>query len=240
MNRKDRFIYKKILPLFTNFFDKYLFTSFEERRTNIYHEYNVNDYRADKNKVILIHVPKTGGLSIWKLLENENVLFNFNKKSRHNPVSLLCQPKDYKYITFLRNPISRVYSYYHMALKVKWSPDHFHAKKSLAMFLQNCISAKNLSCQYFSGLIRENVDENIYNLAKQNLKNFYFVGLFENFNNDCLKLIKLLDLKNKNIIIPKIKPTSYENITDEEKLLIKTYNYYDIKLYENFLNEYKN
>ena len=58
MNKKDRFIYKKILPLFTNFFDKYLFTSFEERRTNIYHEYNVNDYRADKNKVILIHVPK--------------------------------------------------------------------------------------------------------------------------------------------------------------------------------------
>ena len=79
-------------------------------------------------------------------------------------------------------------------------PGHHLAKKSLVDLLINSFQAKNLYCQYFSGLPFENVNDEIYNLAISNLKNFYFVGKFEEFHNSFIQLSEKLNLENKEFI----------------------------------------
>tara|TARA_Y100000590_G_scaffold300486_2_gene338788 strand:- start:357 stop:1085 length:729 start_codon:yes stop_codon:yes gene_type:complete len=230
-NRFDRKIFSKLLKKI----DSLSLTNLDERRRNYIFNYHRNDYKFDKNQIVFIHVPKTGGASIREHLEkNLNNFYIFKKKSEHNPVSLLCSPKDYNYITFLRNPVNRVYSYYNMLKKYNYVPGHDLAKKSLSDLLINSYQVKNLYCQYFSGLPFENVNEEIFNLALSNLKMFYFVGKFEDFNNSFVNLCSKLDLKNNSLI--HINKNNYLEISDDQKKLIESYNSYDIKLYKIFFN----
>jgi len=55
---------------------------------------------------------------------------------------------------------------------------------------------------YFSGFVYEEINEKFFETALKNLKNFYFVGNFSNFENEARKLIDLL------LKIQKIKPKS--------------------------------
>ena len=56
------------------------------------------------------------------------------------------------------------------------------AERGLAHFLRINQNARNLYCQYFSGLINENVDERIFNMAFDNLKKFHSVINFNEYN----------------------------------------------------------
>ncbi len=232
MSKFDRKIFSRLLKKI----DSLSLTNLDEKRRNYIFNYHRNDYKFNKNQITFIHVPKTGGASIREHLEkNLNNFFVFEKKSEHNPVSLLCSPNEYKYITFLREPTRRVYSYYNMLKNNDFVPGHHLAKKSLADLLINSFQTKNLYCQYFSGLPFENVNDEIYNVAISNLRNFYFVGKFEEFNNSFIRLSEKLNLENKKIV--HINQNKYNPISEDQKKLIESYNKYDIKLYNEFFKK---
>ena len=57
--------------------------------------------------------------------------------------------------------------------------------------LINCWEVRNLYCQYFSGFVRDTVNEEIFQIANENLKIFIFVGDLQ-----ILKMIYINYLKN--------------------------------------------
>lgn len=227
--KNHKFLYKKIGPIIGNFLDKLFFTDFGKRANNFYHMYNQNDYVFNEDQYCFIHVPRTGGWSFRNYFNNYNLPFYVNeKKGHHNPVSILCSPKKYKYVTIMRDPVDRVYSHYQMFLKAK----EISTRNGLINFLRYSSEVKNLYCQYYSGLIGETVDERVYKIALENLKNFKFIINFDNYNNDLNKFLKevgINELKKENYHNNKINLTNFSN---EESEAIKLYNHWDIKLYE--------
>ena len=129
----------------------------------------------------------------------------------------------------MRNPLDRVYSQYRMFQK--GNRDIAEHGYGLINTIKNRYSFKNYACQYYSGLIDEIVDERIFILAKENLKNFFFIIDFENIESDLKKLIKMMNL-NDNIEITHINKSSYDKMSANEKEIIKVYNYWDLKLYD--------
>ena len=230
---------RKFFSLFLKKIDDLSLTDLDARRRNYTFNYNSNDYRADKNDLIFIHIPKTGGASIDEYLRNNaKNYYYFKKKSSHNAVSLLCPPEEYNYITFLREPTSRVFSYYNMCFQHKVTPSHSLAKKGIINLLKYDHHVRNLYCQYFSGYPGEIINEEIYNIALKNLKNFFFVGKFEKFSESFNEMCLLLKIDSNER--PFVNTSEYKKISIDEKKLIEAYNIYDIKLYNEFFTTTKN
>ena len=226
MNKK--FLYKKLGPLLGGLLDKLFFTEFAKRSTNYYHQYNQNDYTFDENEYCFIHVPRTGGWSFRNHFEEHNLPFYVNKKKgHHNPVSLLCSPSNFKYVTILRDPIQRIRSHYQM---LQQSKDPI-ASRGMINFLRYSSEAKNLYCQYYSGLVGENIDERVFKIALENLKLFNAVIYFDNYENDLRKFLNNFGIKNISKKFHANK-SSEKILTNSEKKSIEIYNYWDLKLYE--------
>ena len=228
---KKKFLYKKIGPIIGGLLDKLFFTEFEKRSSNYYHHYDQNDYVFEKSQYCFIHVPRTGGWSFRNHFEKLKLPFFVNeKKGHHNPVSLLCSPKEYSYVTIIRDPVERVRSHYQMFQKTNQNS----ATRGLINFLRYSSEAKNLFCQYYSGMIGENVDEVIYNIALDNLKNFKGIILFEKYDSEIKKFFK-------NFGADEIKEKFHDNksnekiLKKEERDAIKIYNYWDLKLYDEII-----
>ena len=230
--KKNKFLYKRLGPLIGRIFDKLFFTDFAKRASNFYHLYDQNDYTFDKNDYCFIHVPRTGGWSFRNYYEEFKLPFYSNTKNgHHNPVSLLCSPAEYKYVTIIRNPVERVRSHFQMFQQAN-DPS---SSRGLINFLRYSSEAKNLYCQYFSGLIGELVDERIFNLAIKNIKSFNAVIIFENYEEDSKKFFKRfqIDRFTKKFHANRSPRAS---LNENEREAIKIYNYWDIKLYEEIKN----
>ena len=230
----NRIIYKKISPLLGRMLDKLFFTSFSRVGINYYHFYNRNDYTIDdKNKICFIHLPKTGGVTIWNTLRQYSApIYNFPKNSFHNPVSMYCNPKEYKYLTVMRDPIDRVYSQFFMYKKLGESI----ADSGLAYTLRTQKAFKNLACQYYAGFIDEIVDERIYEVAKNNLDKFYHIINFHDFENGLKNLLSKYR-NDEEIVINHSNKSNYKKISSQEREIIKSYNYWDVKLFEYYKNK---
>ena len=228
MNKK-KFIYKFLSPRIGKLIDTLFLTDFARTGLNYYHRYNINDYQFDKDEICFVHVSKTGGMSLKNYLRKHEKIYIFEKRAEHNPVSLLCPPKEYKYITFIRNPVDRVHSYYNMFLNGYKEPV---ALNGLSNFLRNHFGGRNLYCQYFTGYIGEHVNDYIYELALENLKNFYFVGDFDNYSTEVKRLLNKLNMNYENDIHE--NKSNKRPISEKERKLIQAYNYYDLKLFDNF------
>ena len=111
---------------------------------------------------------------------------------------------------------------------------HVSTSRGLVNFLRHSCEVKNLYCQYFSGLIGENIDERIFNIALENLKNFKGIILFEDYDNEIKKFFNGFNISeiNEKFYINK---SSEKVLKKEEKESIKIYNYWDLKLYEEIL-----
>jgi len=236
-SKLEKFFLKKLSPIIGKFLDKLFLTSFSRIGLNFYLNYDRNDYIIDsRDKICFIHLPKTGGTSIWTTLKKSGFpLFIFPKNSYHNPVSLYCSSSDFKYFTVMRNPVDRIYSQYFTLKRMKVNI----TKYGLINTIKNQYSCKNLACQYYSGLINEIVDENIFSLAKKNLENFFFIIDFNNLESDLRKILKKANCKD-NIQIEHLNKVSYEKMSAKDEEVIKVYNYWDLKLYEYYEKHLKN
>ena len=205
------------------------FDLFQRKYSNIYD----NKYIFLENQYSFVHVPRTGGTTVHNfLLKNSKNFFG----GVHSAVSLSCNPNKFKYITIIRDPIDRVYSFYLIQKKFKKLPFHLHANEGLEYFLMNVWSVRNGMCKFINGNLNLDLNEKLFEISNINLKNFYFVIDFNDLEAELKILSKKLNIQAANI--------EYKNnyITQKEKLeknnieLISKYNQFDIKLYKEFLN----
>lgn len=238
MSKYKRKIFKKISPVIGNFLDSLFLTNFSRRGLDHYHKYHQNDYSFNKELYCVIHVPRTGGGSLNMYLSKNKKFYTINKGAQHYPVSFLCNPNEYKYISIIRDPISRTISHYNMLLKMKTKVASF----GISNWFINDKLSRNLFCQYYSGHVFENVNEQIYKKALENLKKFYFVVDFNEFENEVKFLFNKLNInfgekiKNYGSFIEKTYTEDLKNM----KVLATEYNYWDLKLFDDFLKFKKN
>ena len=206
------------------------FDLYQRKYSNIYN----NKYVFLKNQFSLVHIPRSGGSTVHSyLLENSE---NFFSGVHHSGVSLLCNPNKFKYITSIRDPIDRVHSSYTIQKKFRKLPFHLHAKEGLEFYLMKDWRVRNGMCKFINGNLDLEINEELFNIAKNNLKNFYFVIDFNNIELDLKLLSKKLnikpgDIKNiNNFVAPKDK------LEKKDIELISKYNQFDIRLYKEFLN----
>jgi len=145
------------------------------------------------------------------------------------------QPIKTKYITVIRNPVERVWSYYNM-ISVKGHYAWGRYTNSLNDFLANCWEVNNMMIQYLACKPREkNLDFADFEMAKTVLSKFYFVLDMSQLNKDfCSLNCKLkedfkLDLGSLPLLN---KATRYKSPTEEQVRKIQIYNQLDLKLYK--------
>ena len=228
-------LYKEISKIFLKLIDQNIYSSFYPKLIGRNSPtMNRNDYKvSDDYKYIFVHIPKTAGTSFRSIITKINKEMNDNKifSGNHNPISILHSPLEKKYISVIRNPVERSYSFYEMQSKDKKQPYHYLAKKSLSHFFKYCPEAQNTFCKYYSSEIEQNINNDLFQKALDNCKNFYKIINFENFEKDTYKFLNSLNIKN--IEIPHLNQSNNKKeITDDEVKIIKFYNYYDLKLYD--------
>lgn len=236
-----------------------------------------------KQIILSTHIPKTGGTTfkeilkmvygdkcIWALQSHSAI--NAYEQIKHLDFSnidiihghfsyglheLLPKGFEYKYITFLRNPIERLLSYHNFILRpetydiykwdiaYKWSTD-----VSFMEWIQDTqiASQDNGMTRFFSGNncinthpINEKVTMNDLTLAMKNLNTYYFIGQTENFSNDLKKLSSVLCWDS----IPEYKihyhyPTRMylSDLNKDDIQLIKNSQKFDFMLWE-YSNSFK-
>lgn len=204
-------------------------------RTTGFHS---SSYRFSTDQVAFIHIPKTGGTSISAILEQVDNHGRFLNLDTHRPVSQHCPPKNYQYITMLRQPVDRVYSYYRMAQRKDPDNPYSHlCGRGLEHFLTHCWETRNMCCRYLAGTSRKEVDDTIFKQAFENLSSFKFVGQFEHFEASIEQLMKSMDCGKAQI--PHHRPSPKTQPTPEEYSTIAKYNEYDLRLYELYLQQNK-
>lgn len=194
---------------------------------NGYHNPN---YRFSKDEITFLHIPKTGGSSMAKMLEKDpqNRFVHLNI---HKPVSRECLPQDYRYITVIRNPVDRVWSYYQMVLRSpKGYPYLNYAEAGLDVFLRKCWAARNLACRYLSGEVEPEPNAATLDKALANLDQFYAVLSFENFGRDVSAFLDEHGISHDEL--PNERKAQYVKPTAEERELIARFNQFDVALFE--------
>ena len=206
-----------------------------------------NNYTFDKDKLCFIHIPKSGGTTLFKLFKNNEI--GQIHKPAHYPISILCPPSDFNYLTILRNPIDRVVSYYNMVKREGRNYPHGEYSDNYRLFLENCWEVNNQVTLYIAGIncvdIAKNkdfnlVNEEIFETAKNNLNNFKNILFFDKLEEDIHNFFKNeYDIHLKEI--PNERKFNYSKvISEEDRKLIEEHNKYDILLYQYAKDKYIN
>ncbi|MGY8933949.1 MAG: sulfotransferase family 2 domain-containing protein [Flavobacteriales bacterium] len=234
------------------------------------------------NKLIFMHIPKCGGTTFNNILDKiylSEETFDIKQKlnTRLNIedfINLKVQEKDRikllkghmqfglhsyfsassEYITFLRNPIERIISYYYYVKKSPWHHFYrlnlFNDEMSLYDFVTEInfpignkfqkkslyypvIDINNGQTRLISGI--QDKEEFMLEKALENIKQYFsFVGTIEKFNESLIILQKMYgwsitnyEIKNKNDASKKIEEIDRKTID-----AIKYFNAADIALYE--------
>lgn len=217
--------------------------------------------------IIFLHIPKAAGSTFSKILDrnySKESVYQIDGKRRDESInefinapldvkkSIKCLrghlhfgihkhlPGKYKYITFLRHPISRISSLYWY---IKRTPVHYlhdivnFRNMSLREFVMSDITneTSNDQVRLISGSSRPQIQNSDYQIAKVNIdSSFGFVGFVEDFDKSLIMLKSLIGLRSilyrkKNV---KIKNERLDLTLDQTILdTIHEKNYYDIKLY---------
>ena len=204
-----------------------------------------------REKLLFLHVPKTGGVTLAYLLEKH---FSYEETCGESPLLIAYgfhhtlyemqdRSADYKLITFLRDPIERVLSEHRYCME-KWQgrkevlEGHFLPPDQDPIY-----SASNITCKILSGLdpndpqisVEEHLEAAKFNLATR----FFFVGITEKFTDSIERLFAALKWP-PNDELPMFNATRDQNFYSEEIIeLIAAQNWADIKLYQFALSLYR-
>ena len=196
------------------------------------------NYIFDKNVQCFIHLPKTGGTTLTHIIKKHNL--NVDGIDVHRPISEYCSPLTHNYITIIRNPVDRVISYYNMIKRNGPRYPHFEYTSDIKTFLNNCWEVNNQFTLYLAGIdctrfVNKSsdfqiVNEDIYNLAKENLSRFKILH-FDNLSKDIETFLCEHNIVDKNI--PALNQHEYnKDVTLDEIKIIEKHNKYDILLYK--------
>ncbi|SHN07052.1 Sulfotransferase family protein [Gracilibacillus kekensis] len=208
----------------------------------------------EEQPICLIHIPKTGGKTLWKILKKQPETYHvWHKKMFKNldiPVS---------FFTMLREPVDRVLSTYYYIRSYEADPlydqlqnitlkefvDYIgneqienirYKKRDLKSLRPRSV---NLATRYLSG-----GDPNALKIAKKNIKkHFPIVGLTDMYPESLFLMKKKFNLQLSSITIENKTDNrpSTEAISPDLINKIKKTNHNDILLYEwakkRFLNE---
>ena len=168
----------KLKGIFLNCVDRVCHTDYSIKYHNARIGFHTNSYKFRYNEVCFIHIPKTAGTSIattFELLNEAGAGLGDNYR-KHIPISINCPPNNYRYVTSMRNPVDRVWSYYHMAKRETKNPYHAYSSRGLEYFLRHCWECRDMLTKYLIGDIREiaNPCPDLVSKAMNNLLNFYF------------------------------------------------------------------
>lgn len=202
-----------------------------------------NNYQVDQDEIIFIHIPKTAGTSIHTSITDKRV----KKKNTHLFLNPKEAPSKREYFTFFRQPVDRVWSYFHMDLRQRGFYSR-HNKTNIKDFIETCWETNNTMLFIFSGKERGDYYHNIYhhggclsdtdlkelyNCSKTNLDDFKFIGFLENFEASINRLKQYIQIDN----VEKKNSYNYRPPTEEEKNIIAEKNQWDQKLYDHFFNQ---
>ncbi len=186
-------------------------------------------YRFEKSEIAFIHIPKSGGTSLHKLLSQDEQS-KFVNLNMHRPISRLCNPQEYRYITVIRNPVERVWSYYQMVLR---NPPGFpykrFAENGLECFLKHCWEVRNMACRYYSGEIKREPNVTTLDLALNNLKDFLCVIEFDYFQKEVAEFLAKYNFTISSI--PHERKRNYAPCDHSERTLIYEYNKFDMEMF---------
>lgn len=175
-------------------------------------------------------------VNIIKNIDN-TIIPKINFISGHVPFESEVQKfENFKFITFLRDPIQRVISDYFYVIS---TPDNalFHIVKDLSLkeyVTRNMdLQIDNLQTRFLSGKITGEITKKELDQAKYNLTNhFAFFGLTEDMSNSVSFLSHIFKWKN----IPQIPLANItkraKHYTQEDVEVIKKFNEFDLELYE--------
>ena len=223
--------------------DSLLETDYTIRVSNLFRGFHNNKYSLSSEDLCFVHVPKTAGTSIAKHLE---ILKDFKLRlnicyKNHCPVSINAHPSMYKYTTCHRDPSERVWSYYQMTIRDCGNSYHkYTTHNSLEYFINHCWECRNMMIKYMTANLSDKLDNNSVDLARSNLKMFFWVFDFDNLSSSIEMFTKKYfnycspsSLMGNIPVIPQFhsRKSSYKRPSWEELLIIEYYNQYDISLY---------
>ncbi len=225
-----------------------------------------DSYDKKKDTLVFSHVQKAAGTSFESVLAKNFLLSevlhinapDLNKlptmlNLKKQPPKLICghhplhgilyqllKSKSIYHITMLREPISRILSFYNYIKERADHPLHSHTKSdSLLAFMDSCPSPEltNGQAKRFSGHLHDQKpvpDSELFQIAQVNLSK-YFSAVFTSCLFDESLLLLKKELKLKDIYYQKQnvskKFITYDQLTDEDLQFIQSKNQADLKLY---------
>lgn len=235
-------IYKKIIYALTKIFvrplDKFFNTTLEAKIKIKLLKLHSQNYKFLEKKIYFIHVPKCGGTTMHNILQKiyKNKLFNYNHpykydENTHYPLKKKTIFRNSTYITILRDPCLRVWSYYNDCMQDLKNPYRAVATKGLENFCKKVWEVQNMYTKYFSGNLGISVKSDVKK-AISNLKKFNYILVFENLNHDIKFFLKKFKIKKKIQIRNKKR---YKLPTKDQIKIIAKYNKLDSQIYKKIL-----
>ncbi len=219
-----------------------------------------------KDRFIFLHIPKTAGTTVHTLLEQNfpcsemlsttraedafeqvrrvdaRLLANLRLVKGHLPYGIdKFLPGNWRYVTFLRDPVARVMSSYRYILTQRGSED-FRAIGGGQLDLSEVVSHRllrdNVQTRYLLGgeyltrrPLRE-LDDNCVAVAIERLRGFAFCGTVERFDESCGILCALIGLKDTRYVKKnESRQSSHRSLHDGTRELIAQREAYDAALY---------
>jgi len=221
-----------------------------------------------------MHIPKTAGSTMLFILNNKYRLkktVTIGNVNRLEPLTSLSNSEkakikvlkghfhfgihqqlntNYKYITFLREPIARSisgYNYLHQNTNHYFHQQLKENNYSLKEMLTGgyILNFDNCQTRFLAGvgnLPYGEVNNDIYEQALYNLdNNIAALGICERFDESLLHFKHLLNWSNPYYVKANIadKKKSVTTFDEETNQLLKHYNQYDIKLYQYALDKFE-
>ncbi len=195
-----------------------------------------------QEKIYFLHIPKTGGVTVASLLEDQYSVKETDALLRAYGTHYYCYDiknalNEYKFITFLRHPIARVLSD-HRYLKKNFPGSSYNLQVHFLPPEGDPIdTASNIACKVLSKLDPNDskipIERHLESAKKTLTEDVFFLGITEKMNESIEMLFGLMGWELPEEI-PLHNSTDSANVVYSQEVLngIAERNWADIELYE--------